>query len=74
MFISLPVQNIISRSFEKQADEAAIKLTDDPQAQISLMKKIAVSNLSSVNPSLVIKYIIYSHPPIIERIESASNY
>ena len=74
MFLSLPVQNIISRSFEKQADEAAIKLTDDPQTQISLMKKIAVSNLSSVNPSLIIKYIIYSHPPIIERIESASNY
>ena len=74
MFISLPVQNIISRSFEKQADEVAIKLTDDPQTQISLMKKIAVSNLSSVNPSLIIKYIIYSHPPIIERIEGASNY
>jgi len=74
MFISLPVQNIISRSFEKQADKVAIKLTDDPQTQISLMKKIAVSNLSSVNPSLIIKYIIYSHPPIMERIKSASNY
>ena len=74
MFISLPVQNIISRSFEKQADGVAIKLTGDPQTQISLMKKIAVSNLSSVNPSLIIKYIIYSHPPIMERIESASNY
>ena len=40
-FISLPVQNAISRFFEKQADSTAVLLTEDTKTQINLFKKLA---------------------------------
>jgi len=73
-FITLPVQNSVSRSFEKQADELAIKLTGDPETQVSLMVKLATSNLSNVDPHPFIKGYLYSHPPILERIKTAEDF
>lgn len=70
-FISLPFQNIISRHFEKQADELSLELTGDHDAQISLMTGLATSNLSNVRPHPIIRFILYSHPPIMERIREA---
>ncbi|MCJ7666495.1 MAG: M48 family metalloprotease, partial [Actinobacteria bacterium] len=64
----LPVQNAVSRYFEKQTDEIALELTRAYDTQVSLMIKLAESNLSNVDPYPVIKYILYSHPPIIDRI------
>ncbi|MDD5622467.1 MAG: M48 family metallopeptidase [Actinomycetota bacterium] len=70
-FLSLPVQNAVSRAFERQADNFAIQATENPDAQIQLMLKLAESNLSDVSPHWYIKYLLYSHPPIMERIEAA---
>jgi STE24 endopeptidase len=73
-FISLPVQNAISRFFEKQADSTAVLLTEDTNTQINLFKKLAESNLAEVSPSPVIEFILYSHPSIMERINYTINY
>ncbi|MBN1299313.1 MAG: M48 family metallopeptidase [Actinobacteria bacterium] len=73
-YIIMPLQNFISRQFEKQADRTAVELTADPKTAILVFKKLANTNLSNVNPPPPIKYIIYSHPPIIERIKSAETY
>jgi len=70
-YITIPFQNFISRNFEKQADYTALKLTGDPETQINMFKKLAVSNLSNVVPHPVLKFIIFSHPPIMERINNA---
>jgi STE24 endopeptidase len=67
-FISLPVQNSISRFFEKQADNYAVILTEDADTQVNLFKKLAESNLAEVSPGPVIEFILYSHPSIMERI------
>lgn len=67
-FISLPFRNIASRYFEKQADELSLEITGKYDAQISLMIGLAASNLSNVEPHPVIRSILYSHPPIMERI------
>ncbi|MBM3706832.1 MAG: M48 family metallopeptidase [Actinobacteria bacterium] len=69
-YIAIPFQNFISRSFEKQSDYAALQLTKDPQTQINMFKKLAVSNLSNVDPHPVLRFIIFSHPPIMERINN----
>ena len=66
-----PLQNLMSRSFERQADQDALSLTQNPQAFIELKQNLAVANLSVVQPHPLIKAALYSHPPIIERIAVA---
>ncbi len=73
-FIILPVQNTISRFFEIQADGFSLKLTEDPEVQISLMVKLARSNLSNVCPHHLIKVFLYSHPTIMDRIKQAEQF
>ena len=67
----MPFENLVSRSFERQADREALRLTGDPGAFIELKKNLAVSNLSVVQPHPLVKFALYSHPPILERIEAA---
>ncbi len=70
-FITGPIQNVMSRHFERQADEMALRLTGEYDAQISLMTGLAESNLSNVKPHPIIKVMLYSHPSIMERIGTA---
>ncbi|MCE5329768.1 M48 family metallopeptidase [bacterium] len=67
-YIAIPVQNFISRYFEKQADKIAVELTGDSQTQIDMLEKLARSNLAYVKPGNLLKFLIYTHPPIMERI------
>jgi STE24 endopeptidase len=64
---------MISRYFEKQTDEIALEITKGYDTQVTLMTRLAGSNLSNVDPHPVIKYILYSHPPIMERIRYAED-
>jgi STE24 endopeptidase len=73
-FLFQPIQNAVSRTFERQADSFAIQATKNPDAQVELMVKLASSNLPNVKPANYIKYFLYSHPPIMERIETAKNF
>lgn len=70
-FVSLPFQNAVSRAFERQADLEAIRLTGDPRASISLAQNLARTNLSQVNPHPLVKLVLYTHPPVMERIKLA---
>lgn len=66
-----PFENYISRTFERQADREALALTGNPEAFISLKQNLAETNLSVVRPHPLIKLALYTHPPIMERIEQA---
>jgi STE24 endopeptidase len=70
-FLSAPVQNVLSRYFERQADQLALEITGEYDTQIKLMTGLAEANLSNVQPHPVIRAILYSHPPIMERIKTA---
>ena len=50
-----------------------LEITKGYDTQIILMTRLAGSNLSNVDPHPVIKYILYSHPPIMERIGYAED-
>ena len=67
-----PIQNVYSRMLEKKADRFALGLTNNPDAFISLMRKFSKMNLSDENPPKIIKYLLYDHPPISERIKMAN--
>jgi STE24 endopeptidase len=68
---SMPVQNAISRGFEREADRAALELAGSPEAFISLKRNLALNNASVVRPHPLLKFALYTHPPVMERIEMA---
>jgi len=70
-YLNMPIGNLISRRFERTADRSLIEFTAKQEAQVNIFKKLAVTNLSNVSPSPILEYIIYSHPPILKRIEAA---
>ncbi len=69
-----PAQNLLSRSREREADWAAFSLVGDPASFVSLYRKLAWSNLSVVQPHCLVKAVLYTHPPLLERIEAALQY
>lgn len=72
--ITMPASNTYSRVLEKQADTFALETTQNPQAFISSMKKLANQNLSNPEPNPVIEFMLYSHPAISKRIKLAENF
>lgn len=73
-FLLLPVHNGYSRVLEEEADLFALKLTRLTEAFISLMEKFAVKNLADTDPNRVIELVLYNHPSISRRIESARSF
>jgi len=72
--ITLPVSPTYSRYLERQADKFALDLTRKPDAFITAMDKLAYQNLSDPNPSQVIEFLLYDHPPSSKRIKFAETY
>lgn len=71
----MPLINATIRAtVEHPADVYALQLTKNPKAFIGAMEKLARMNLSNPRPSALIKYLLYDHPPIHERIEYARQW
>lgn len=72
LFISNPLSNYISRYEETRADEYAMELTNDAEAGISTFQNLAKAGLSEVNPPWLVKIFRYTHPPLLERINTVA--
>lgn len=72
--MSRRTKNALSRRFERQADIFELRLVGQPQAAISTFKKLAAQNLADPSPSPLIVFLLYSHPPVAERIETAARF
>lgn len=72
--VTMPIQNIISRKFEYEADEFALRTTQNCDAFISTMEKLAKTNLADKTPHPVIEFLFYSHPSIEKRIKAAASH
>lgn len=68
LFFSSPLSNAVSRYQEVRADEYAMALVEDPEAAVSSFQQLTKSGLSEVNPSTLVKWFRYTHPPMLERI------
>ena len=66
----LPVQNGVSRAFERQADRVAIELTGDADTAVRVYRRLAFSNLADLRPPKLAIWTLFSHPPIPERIRN----
>ena len=72
--VMLPAAHAMSRAYERSADRFALELTGNPAAFISAMRRLAAQNLAEEDPSQVIQWLFYSHPPIRERIAAAQAF
>jgi STE24 endopeptidase len=69
--IALPANNAVSRSIEARADATATALTDDAPAAVRLEVNLARDNVSDLDPNAFIRWLLFTHPSTMERIEAA---
>lgn len=70
-----PLQNAISRNLmERPADRYALDLTRNPDAFVGAMEKLGRLNLADPHPPALVKFLLYSHPPLQERIEHGQEW
>ncbi|MGB8658450.1 MAG: M48 family metallopeptidase [Candidatus Zixiibacteriota bacterium] len=72
--VTMPVGPTFSRHMERQADQFALDITHNKEAFVSAMNKLAYINLSDPDPSPIIEFLLYDHPPISKRIKFAREY
>ena len=72
--VSLPLQNAISRSFERGADRASLEFTQDPAAFIRAKVQLARADLVDLAPPQAVVALLYTHPPTVDRIRMAEAF
>lgn len=70
----LPVQNAISRGFERAADREALALYGHPRVFIEAERRLARDNIGNVVPSDLNVLLFATHPPTLERIAMAEAF
>jgi STE24 endopeptidase len=78
-FLGSPLFNAISRHYEHQADqyglEVAYSVVPDPNsAAANAEQMLGVIDLADPDPSPLIVFWLYTHPPVEDRIRFASSY
>jgi STE24 endopeptidase len=68
---ALPLQDTISRHIEARADAHSLDLTSDPADFIKMQQRLAVTNLTHLDPNPVLSDIFNDHPPPLDRIGMA---
>ena len=73
-FILQPITNWLSRIVERKADEFALRVADDSEAQASSERRLADLSLSVDSPSRVVELLFYTHPPSSKRVRLAEEW
>lgn len=71
--IQTPLGNILSRKYEYQADDYAVKETGNADVFISTLEKLNEQNLGDKEPHPFVEWFFYSHPSIKNRISAISS-
>ena len=69
--VMVPAAHAMSRGFERKADRFALRLTRNPGAFISAMRRLGAQNLAEEHPSKIVQWLFHSHPPVRDRIAAA---
>ena len=72
--ITLPLNNAFSRWREARADRYALEATHNPQAFANAMTRLANQNLAEADPEPWVVFLLYSHPPIRDRVAMAAKF
>lgn len=68
---TIPLQNIVSRHVEQEADWVALETTRDPAAARNAFRELAIASLNQPRPSAWAYAFFETHPTIIQRIAIA---
>ena len=71
---AVPAAYAMSRAHERSADRFALRLTRNPSAFISAMRRLGAQNLAEDHPSKIVQWLFYSHPPVRDRIAAAQAF
>lgn len=66
-----PVQAAFSRRIETRTDVFALDVTQNGEAYARAMTKLAATSLADPDPPRPVVLMLYSHPPIADRIRAA---
>jgi STE24 endopeptidase len=64
----------VSRGVEARADAFALRLTEDPEAFISLERRLATQNVSEPDPPKLLHALFGTHPTTLERLGYGEAY
>jgi STE24 endopeptidase len=67
----LPLQNLITRHMEAEADWIALQTTRDPAAATTLFRSFVPTSLANPNPPTWEYLLFADHPTIVQRIAMA---
>jgi STE24 endopeptidase len=70
-FVLMPIQAAFSRAMERRADRYAVALTGDGAAYARAMERLATLALADPDPPRLVVLMLYTHPPMAERIRAA---
>ncbi len=71
---AMPLENAVSRHFERQADAMSLELAGMPEVFIKAETRLAVDNKSNVVPAPWNVWLFSTHPTALQRIESARQW
>lgn len=69
-----PALMAFSRHVESQADTFALNLTGNPAAFSQALSRLHDQNLAEANPSRLVEWLFYDHPPLAIRLERARRF
>ncbi|HUU59074.1 MAG TPA: M48 family metalloprotease [Phycisphaerae bacterium] len=72
--LGLPVRKAYSRHQERQALRKALEVTDDGEAFVSAMRKMAGREAAGAEPTLLDKLLFNDHPSLRETLAMAEDY
>jgi STE24 endopeptidase len=69
--LSGPAQCAVSRRIEARADRHALELTGDAEQFVAMQRRLALANVSDVDPPRVLELLFATHPSTTRRIAAA---
>jgi len=72
--LSAPATNLVSRRIEARADVHSLDLTRDPGTFVATQQRLAVSNLSDLDPHPLAYAFFATHPGVAERLALAREW
>lgn len=72
--LAQPLQNVITRHMEAEADWTAFGLTEDPEAAKGLFEGFTTTALADPSPPKWAYVLLETHPTIVQRVELAEKW
>jgi STE24 endopeptidase len=73
-FVGMPLQSLVSRRIEARADVHSLNLTSEPAQFASMQRRLAITNLSDLDPPPLVFILFSTHPTAPQRIALARTW